>query len=94
MPVYLIWNHPNDAETDAKDSLAAVDIVYNLPYLDQESGYVMDTWAEVTNSDSNDDEWGFYKPEPRLGKLLSVLMAVLIGNYSEETEMPDDWVII
>lgn len=93
MPAYLIWNHPTNAETDAKDSLEVVDIVYNLPYLDG-NGYKMDTWSEVTNSDTNTDEWGFYKPEPRLGKLLSVLMDVLIGNYNEENDIPDDWVVI
>lgn len=92
MPAYLIWNHPTNAETEAKDSLSAVEVIYNLPY--SEGDYVMDTWDNVTNSDTNEEEWGFHKPEARLGKLLSALIAVLVGNYDEVSEMPSDWVVI
>jgi len=92
MPAYLIWDDIDDAEDDARTSLEAVDLIYGLPYT--EGNYVMNTWAEVTNSDTNTDEWGFYKPEVRLGKLLSALMAVLVGAHFEVAEIPDDWVII
>lgn len=91
MPAYLVFDDDNDAQSDAEASLAALDSEYGCPYTD--GNYIFNTWCAVTNSETNEEEWGFYKPEERLGKTQTELDACLVGDYTEVSEMPSDWVI-
>lgn len=86
MKSFLSW----DNQADADNSLVAVEALYVLPYSER-NGYFMDRWAVVTKSDVA-NIWGFYKPENRLGKTVSVLMDRIIGDYTEQSERPNDWV--
>jgi len=89
---FLIWSD-DDAQTDANASLANLNTEYGCPYED-ENGYKMNEWCIVTNSDSEEDDYGFYAPEERLGKTQTVLDACLVGDYTEVANIPSDWVII
>ena len=83
---FLTWNNQADADT----SLAAVNTLYGCKYSDNK-GYVMDTWDNVTKSDA-EEKWGFTKPEPRLGKTIEELEAVLIAGYTERDNKPFNWI--
>lgn len=83
---FLRW--PNQADADA--SLAAVEVVYDLPF--SEGSYLMNDWANVTQSDTT-GEWGFYKPQLVLGVLEADLTAALVAGFTETANMPDDWIV-
>lgn len=83
---FLTWN--NQADADA--SLAAVNTLYGCKYT-ADNGYIMSVWDNVTKSDA-EEKWGFAKPEARLGKTVDELMNLLVGDYTEETQSPVDWI--
>jgi len=83
---FLRW--PNQADADT--SLAAVEVVYDLPFSDGD--YVMNDWANVTQSDTT-GEWGFYKPQLVLGVLEADLTAALVAGFTETATIPDDWIV-
>ena len=83
---FLTWN--NQADADA--SLAAVNALYGCKYTES-SGYIMDTWDNVTKSDA-EEKWGFAKPEVRLGKTTEELEAALVSGYTELDNKPLNWI--
>lgn len=88
---FLVWEPP--VVTDIQpvtDSLEAVNDIYGCPYLDA-NGYRMDIWDIVLTS-SVGDAYGFYKPEPRLGKDVVDLMAVMFAGYIEHEEIPTEFI--
>lgn len=82
---FLSW----DNQSDADDSLAAINTVLGCPY-GSENGYQMDTWAVVTKHDT-EDLWGFYGVEEVLGKTKAEQMAVITAGYTEDETVPDGW---
>lgn len=83
---FLTWNN----ETDANDSIAAVNAAYGCPYV-LENGYRMDQWALSTKSDA-ENKWGFSEPEVRPGKAMGLLNAALKGGNSRSDKRPDNWI--
>lgn len=83
---FLVWNNENDAD----DSLVAISDMYGLPF-EAENGYKMDQWDVVKGSDPAGN-YGFYKPEERLGKLMGDLMPALMPGFTEHEEIPDAFV--
>lgn len=83
---FLVWNN----EDDADDSLAAINGMYGCPY-EAENGYKMDRWDDVRESIPAGN-YGFFKPEERLGKEIGGLMLVLIPGFTEYEEMPEEFI--
>jgi len=82
---FLVWNN----EDDAKDSLAAIDAMYGLPF-EAANGYKMDQWDVVKESETSSNA-GFYKPEERLGMVMDDLMPALMPGFTEHEEMPEEF---
>ena len=80
--IFLVWNNQQDAE----DSIDAIGAVYGCPY-EADNGYRMDCWDNVVSS-RNEDQWGFFKPEARLGKQVNDLMAGVTPGFIEHAEKP------
>lgn len=83
---FLTWNN----QADADSSLAAVNAVYGCEYTGN-TGYIMETWDNVTKSDA-EDKWGFTEPEAQLGKTVEELEAALTAGYTELDNRPSNWV--
>jgi len=83
---FLVW--PNEDHADA--SMVALNAMYGCPYEDA-NGYKMDKWDEIKESDPPGN-YGFYKPEERLGQVMVDLMGVLVGDFAEHDEIPDEFV--
>ncbi len=84
---FLIWHK----RADAKAAIDKINAAYGCPY-EGDNGYRMDTWCEVTRS-ATTVEWGFCKPEPRLGRSVDLIMSGVAKNYTEVADRPDYWVI-
>jgi len=82
---FLVWEIQDDADT----SLAKINVMYGCPYED-ENGYKMDAWDVVIES-TNNDAWGFFKPEERLGMVMDDLMPELVGIYDAIEGRPEDF---
>lgn len=83
---FLVWNDQQEAE----DSLVGVNTAYGCPY-EAGNGYRMDGWDNVVFS-NDETQWGFYKPEERLGMEMVDLMAVLVPGYIEYEEKPAEFI--
>jgi len=81
---FLTWNHQQDAE----DSLAAVNAAYGLPW--EDDGYRMARWDNIILSRDR-TQWGFFKPEARLGKEVDDLMAGVTPGFIEHAEKPAEF---
>jgi len=82
---FLVWGDQQDAEA----SLAAVNAVYGCPY-EAGNGYRMERWDTVIAS-RNATEWGFFKPEPRIGKDNNELDQALISGFDEKEGKPEEF---
>jgi len=82
---FLTWNNQKDVE----DSLAAVNGSYGCPYV-AENGYRMAWWDNIISS-RDGRQWGFFKPEARLGKEVDALMAALKPKFIEQEEKPAEF---
>lgn len=69
--------------------MAAVDAVYGCPYT-AANGYRMDCWDNLVSS-RDGNQWGFFKPEARLGKEMPDLMDALVSGYVESEEKPPEF---
>lgn len=83
---FLVWNNQQDAD----DSLNALNSTYGLPF-EAENGYKMDRWDSVRESNTGVD-YGFYKPEERLGMGMDDLMPDLVDGFTEHREIPEDFI--
>jgi len=82
---FLFWNN----QKDANDSLFDINSEYGCPYL-EENGYKMDEWDIVTKSNAI-NQWGFFKPETRLGKDSSIFVSKFKPGHTEIENRPNDW---
>lgn len=82
---FLVWNNQNDAE----NSLAAINDKYGCPYR-AENGYRMDQWDFSIKSRMSND-YGFSKPEERLGMEMDDLVPVLMPRFTEHEKMPEEF---
>ena len=85
MILFLTW----DNQSDAENSIAAINIAYGCPY-EAENGYRMDQWDAPVRSHVTED-CGFFKPEEHLGKSMPDLMPVLVSGFVENREKPNDF---
>lgn len=83
---FLVW----DNEDDAKDSLAAINAMYGLPF-EAPNGYRMDQWDVIKESGTTTNA-GFYKPEERLNMTMDDLMPALMPGFTEHEELPEEFV--
>ena len=58
--------------------------------LELEDGWKMDQWALDDESD-NKGLWGMPKPQARMGKTASELMALISKDFKVKTKRPPDW---
>ena len=63
--------------------------MYGCPYV-AENGYRMDRWAEIKRP-NNEDAYGFFKPDARLGKNVDDLMRVIVPGVTEKPYIPEDF---
>lgn len=83
---FLVWDNQQDAE----DSLDAINSMYGLPF-EAENGYRMDRWDIIKESNTAID-YGFFKPEERLGMEMDDLMPALMPGFTEHEEVPEDFI--
>ena len=82
---FLVWDNQKDAE----DSLTAINAMYGCPYV-AANGYRMDQWDFFKDSDPAGD-YGFYKPEERLGMTMDDLMPALMPGFVEHEKIPEEF---
>jgi len=86
MILFLTWGN----QTDAENSLAAINVVYGCPYV-AENGYRMDRWDFTIKSYVTED-CGFFKPKNHLGMGMPDLMSALVPGFIENQGKPDDFI--
>lgn len=73
----------------AADNLIKVNENYSIPYHNEETGYVVDTWSEISKA-YNQDIWWFIKPRDFLGVTVEEAMDGV--EFDFEQDQPDeDW---
>lgn len=82
---FLTWDNQDDAE----NSVAALNVMYGCPYT-AENGYRMDRWDFVIKSFGS-YEYGFFKPEERMGMKIDDLMSGLMPGFTEHKGMPSEF---
>ena len=82
---FLVWDNLADAEV----SLSGINELYGLPFK-AANGYKMNQWDFVYIGIGND--FGFFKPEDRLGILVDFLMASLVGVFVEHETPPPEFI--
>ena len=87
---FLVFVNPFLSKQNAKDSIAAVNVMYGCPRIEK-NGYRMDSW-DVPIKSNEGSQWGFYEPKAMLGKSRGQLMGVMEGGYSIRLRKPDEFI--